>query len=300
MEQNIQVYNRSTALLVTKSEDEIKEAARKLMHIAPGGNHLTADQACDLAVFAFLTGLNPFNGECYYMDKVGVVAGIAGYRTKAMDFLKAENPRTLLTPRLWEEYRPATTEEADFDPDAGDVAWVCTLYDSISREQFQQQIIKLSTAYKNMGATFQEAHDTAIKDVGACPSWSAVGVVHVGEHFSGQLWVDNKAVPGQYKPEMWDRNERAKKRAAKGCYRKGFPKLNIPDAEEGEIIDTEYTEIKQEMAKVLTTEEQEKPRFTEAEIMTSLGYEPAPSAPPNGKTAPESAPSTMTIEEAEE
>jgi hypothetical protein len=278
METSLQVYSsRSTALLAQDAEKEIKETTRKIQHLLAGGKALELAQAVDLAVYSYMTGYNPFNYECYYMDGVGPIPGIAGYRVKAADWL-AMTSNVTTTPRLWEEYRPAEIGEADFDPDKGDIAWVCTLKDSVSQEHWEGRIINLGMEYHQMGATFQEAHDAALKDVGSCPQWTAVGVVHGDEHFSKRVWIDNK-VTDEYKPEMWDRNERAKKRAAKGCYRKGFPKVNFADKEfgqDGDIVDSVATEVKDEIKKELTAEA-EAPKKSPDTILAELGYgEPKP------------------------
>lgn len=286
MDTTMTVYNRSTALLIADSKNEIEKTARKLLRLTPNGNRLNADQATDLAVYALLTGYNPFNNECYYMDKVGPVPGIAGYRVKAMAWLQDTNP-TGSVPRLWEEYRPAESGEADFDPDNGDVAWVCILHDSIAQEKWEQRIVTLGTAYRHMGGTFQEVHDAVLRDIGPCPSWTAVGVVHADEHFSGNIWRNNVKVEGEYKPEMWDRNERAKKRAAKGCYRKGFPAVNFSDREfgqEGDIIDGVAKEVREEIKAELEAENTIPREYKPAsEILHELGFdspiEPMPEQP---------------------
>lgn len=295
----IVAYNRATALLTSEAEDSVKQAARKLMRMTPGGNRLGPEEATDLAVYSLLTGLNPFNGECYYMTKVGPVPGIAGYRVKAMDWimhsLMVTGARVDTTPRIWEEYRIATTEEADYDPAVGDVAWICTLYDSVSRDAWETRRITLGMRYREMGATFQEAYDLSSKDVGPCPKWEAVGVVHATEHFSGEIWRDSKKIEGEYKPEMWDRNERAKKRAAKGCYRKGFPKLNIPDAEEGQYVPDEAKDLKIKVIDALKTEK--RPAHTESENMRALGFEPDVKNTPAAPGSPQDLRATATVVE---
>lgn len=289
-QKTLATWNQATELLAANAEDEIKETARKLMKLAPGGNHLTADQAVDLAVYSFMTGLNPFNNECYYMDKVGPTPGIAGYRVKAMNWLVAtSDPREFgSAPRIWEEYRKADPGEADFDPDEGDIAWVCSLYDTFSRDTWQVKRIELMQKYKDMGATFQEAHELATKDIGECPHWEAVGVVHADEHFSGNIWENNIKNPDKYKPEMWDRNERAKKRAAKGCYRKGFPQMNIPDAEYGEFVTANAEELKVKIIDEVVTNEKERQeeltRKSEAQLMNELGF----GSPPEEQSQPAS------------
>ena len=275
--------NRATNLLTVSAENDVKEAARKLMRLTPGGTRLTADQATDLAVYALLTGLNPFNNECYFMDKVGIVPGISGYRTKAMDWLlanlQATGQRVDIPPRIWEEYRIATIEEADFDPDKGDVAWVCTLFDSISRDAWEAHRIMIGLKYREMGASFKEAYELSHADAGTCPHWEAVGVVHADEHFSGNVWKNNQKVEGEYKAEMWDRNERAKKRAAKGCYRKGFPKMNIPDAEDGEYINQGTEDLKIRVVDAIKAEKLEdknQPRLSNPELLADFGIESTP------------------------
>lgn len=261
------------SLMTTDTETEVKNTARKLMRLTPGGNRLNADQATDLAVYALLTGLNPFNNECYYMDKVGPVPGIAGYRAKTQEYLIAVSDQKAIV-RTWEEYRPAQPGEADFDPAKGDVAWVCTLYDSVSKERWEQRIIMTANAYHQMGATFQEARAAAIEDVGSCPSWSSVGVVKAEEHFSGFAWENNQKTD-KYKPEMWDRNERAKKRAAKGCYRKGFPAVRLPDMEYGETVDGAIVEIKDQIVREIAAEAAQ-PRPSTDQILSDLGFDPTP------------------------
>ena len=262
------VLRSDMQMLVADSENEIKQTARKLMRMTSGGSHLNADQAADLAVYSLLTGLNPFNNECYYMDKVGPIPGIAGYRVKTQEWLTATSGSNSPV-RVWEEYRPATTQEADFDPDKGDIAWVCILHDSISQERWEQRLIEVGRAYHEMGASFQEAREAAKQDIGPCPSWSAVGVVKAEEHFSKAVWENNKPTD-EYQPEKWDRNERAKKRAAKGCYRKGFPAVSIPDMEYGDnVIDAVAEDVKSAIVKEITAEAS-KPKVSTAENVDIL------------------------------
>ena len=265
--------SKTVCLLAADSENDIKQTARKLMHLTPGGHNLDANQAADLAVYAYMTGFNPFNGECYYMDKIGPTAGVAGYRVKTQEWLEATAPQNSIV-RLWEEYRPAQPNEADFNPDAGDVAWHCTLYDSVSKERWQQGVLQHTVEYIRAGVPHQEAHEMAKSDIGLCPCWTAVGVVKAEEHYSANVWdaKTNKKIEDEYRPEMWDRNERAKKRAAKGCYRKGFPAVRVPDREMGdEIVDAVAVEVKDRIIHEIA-QEAEQPRKTAAQLIAELGF----------------------------
>ena len=106
-------------------------------------------------------------------------------------------------------------------------------------------------------------------------------MVKADEHFSGNAYTAaGQKIPDQWKPEMWDRNERAKKRAAKLCYRKGFTEINIPDREEGDIIDSETHEIKTRVLAELASENTPTTPRSAAVILNELGYDsPAPAAP---------------------
>ena len=265
--------------MVLDQEEEVKRLTRKLIRLTPGGKRLNQDEAVDLAVYSILTGLNPFNAECYYMPNVGPIPGIAGHRVKTHEWLMAVSGNDP-TVRTWEEFRPAEPGEADFDPDAGDIAVVGTLFDSVSKTRWLQQIMETAERYHKMGAEFKEARDAAMEDIGPCPSWSAVGVVKASEHFSGFEWEDYQSKKPKldadgnkiWKPEMWDRYERAKKRAIKGAYRKGFPSVRLPDPEYGDVIDAVAVEVKQQIIAELEAENS-RPRKSEPQILGELGYE---------------------------
>lgn len=270
--------NKTTLLLAQDAELAIKESARKIMKLTPNGNKMTPDQAAELAVFAFITQLNPFNGECYYMEKVGPVPGIAGYRVKAQEYIRAESRDKRLTPRVIEEYRLAREDEADFDQASGDIAWVCTLTDTVSRDAWMNQVILATSKLMQAGSTHEEAKSFALDLVGPCPSWSSVGVVKASEHFSGNVWKNNQKVEDEYKPEMWDRNERAKKRAAKGCYRKAFPSMYIPDISDGDgVIDSEFEDVTNRIAGQIVSEDiakKEAPHRTAEQAASDLFGDP--------------------------
>ena len=242
-----------TQLLTSDIESQVKSMAVKLMKLTSNGKNLATGQAAELAVYSLMMQLNPFNGECYYIDKVGPIPGIAGYRVKATQWLQLTSGRQEGI-EIYETYRPATKDEADFDPNKGDIAWVATLHSSLANEQWEGRLIKLARTYKEMGAEFKEAHAQALIDIGPKPCWEGVGVVYHTEHFSGVEWVNGKAT-NEYKPEKWDRNERAKKRAAKGAYRKGFPQMNLPDPEYGEVVDALAEDVKENIIRDMQRED---------------------------------------------
>ena len=84
---NALMTHRATDMLAADKTIEIKSMAHKLMKLTPGGRNLNAEQAVELAVYCYMTDLNPFNGEAYYMPNVGVIPGVSGIRRKANEYL---------------------------------------------------------------------------------------------------------------------------------------------------------------------------------------------------------------------
>jgi hypothetical protein len=253
--------SNTRTLLAMDNEQEVKNTVRKLMKLTPGGQRLTIEQATDLAVYALLNGLNPFNSEAYYLPKVGPIAGVAGYRRKANEYLLARYGNAA---RFWCEFEPADPGEADFDSNRGDIAYKCTLHDSETKRLWEGQMIHNITALKKAGMDSKEAVELAREIAGPEPVWTAVGKVDYREQFEGE--------PNQYRPkgtpDKWDRHERAKKRAEKWAIRKAYPSCELPDSDlhpvviEGMVRDLEYEQLEAEVT----------PARPAQEILRELGY----------------------------
>jgi len=243
------------AMLVTELKTEVELAAGKIIHLAPGGRRYTMDEAIDLALYSVINQLNPFNGECYYLERVGPIAGVAGYRRKANEQLRTIDP----TGRFWLEFREAQKGEADFDPDK-DIAWVATLHDSVTKREWEQSTLRVYMELTKGGMEGDKAWAEARSFVGAEPTWTASAVVDHRENFSKEG-----------KPDKWDRVERCKKRAEKWVLRKRFPEVHIKDPELGDVVDAEFVEAREEIRRELLAEQAAAPR-SEAEIMGDLGY----------------------------
>ena len=238
---NSQLAIRPTAdLLSSDTQLFLGRAVSKIMKLTPNGSKLTDDQAKALAVYSYMTDLNPFSGECYWMDGIGPTPGVAGYRRKA----KEQN--LLLGNDYWVEFKIAEPHEADFNPDAGDVAWKCILHDYEAEKKHRQSLLELYREFRQ-DPTIDSPIKKAEQFVGTAPTWDAVGVVSADEHFSAPVYEDWKTKKIKrdengkkvYKPEMWDRNERAKKRAEKGALKKRYPDVLIPEFRE--IADANVT-----------------------------------------------------------
>lgn len=250
-EQAIVRTNGGSAMIM--SQDPEKVASRlKLMIV--NGKRLQDQEALALAQYAIGTGLNPFLNECYYLPGIGPGPGIAGWRRKAQEQLDYEAKRAdLPIAQVWASARPATPDEANFDPDK-DIAYFVTIHDSISRTLWEKRILSHYIDLVKNGLK-DNAWELARELAGPEPEWSGVGVVKSNENFGSA--------------EKFDRHERAKKRGEKLAIRKRF-NLNLP----APVVWEEYDIIEADVSFV-----DAEPRPTKT-VMAELGFdEPEPETP---------------------
>jgi hypothetical protein len=255
---------RPTDLLTSDITPLIHETARKLMKLVPGyGRKLNSEQSAELAVYAVINQLNPFDGECYYGDN-GPMPGIQGYRRKAQEQLYAEAPNGH-APRMWCDYEVAIPgRDGIFNPDAGDVGWVAVLHDSIAQRQWQESYYHAFAFFKGQGLDTAEAKAMAADLAGKEPVWTAAGVVYANEKFGKEG-----------APEKWDRNERAKKRAESRSIRKRFTGIRIIDVDLGETWDAGVN-IRELASTIQAEEDLPQPKLGAAQAMADLGFDPEP------------------------
>jgi hypothetical protein len=132
----------STALMQV-DQKEIAQYAERIRAVLPGGNRLQPGEAMALAQVALAHGLDPFNGEVWFLkDKsgnpIGVMAGIKGHRRAAHRQLDRESGN------FWCEFDQLTPEEkkALTIPDNA-LAFRCRLYDTIILRQHIEMIERL-------------------------------------------------------------------------------------------------------------------------------------------------------------
>ena len=208
--------------------DDKQAVIDRIKTMIVGTRKLADAEVFSLAVYAITNNLNPFAGECYFIDGVGVVPGVAGLRRKAREQLDREAKIAKMDGAQFAiEYSLATHEEAVFED--GDVAWKAVLTDTVSQSKWLGDLLSTTKLLQGLfpGVGFSELMAKAEEITGKKPTWWAVGVVSKDESFS-KLEYENGKPTGSRKPEMWDRNERAKKRAAKNAIRQRFD-IIIPD-----------------------------------------------------------------------
>jgi hypothetical protein len=264
----------ATDLLAAGAEDDLRSMTAKLMRLTPGGRKLSTDNAANLAVYCFMTDLNPFNGEAYWVDGAGPIPGVAGVRRKALEYLAITS-----TPddRFFVEFRDAQPGEASYDPDKGDIAKHATLRIRSVSEHHQQNIMRIFAELVQAGVDSDVAWDRAERLGGSEPLWTACGVVDHRESFSREAGTKGPNDKGTV--DKWDRHQRAEKRAEKWVIRKAFPSVLLPDIELGDashidatIVDAIVRDVSAELASPPA------PR-PEGVILEELGYtEPSAAA----------------------
>lgn len=168
--------------LITQAD---AEAARKIKMLLPYGAKLTDENALALAAYSRLHGLDPFNGECYFLvrekfddrgvlikrEELGVYPGIRGKRKVAKQQLSAFDPQA--TYKI--DYLIVGPDAVGLKSAAGEIALVveAQLRDTVSTSAY------LSEFYKLQGL---KADPDLIRAVlGKPPVWTGFGVVKTSE-----------------------------------------------------------------------------------------------------------------------
>ncbi len=146
--------------------DEIREIARRIQTMAPGARRLTEPQALALAQGAVAHGLDPFNGEIWYIPDSGLMAGIKGLRKAA---------RRQITGNFWAEFEQLT------DPDErrllmvpdGALAFRCVIRDT-------ETIMAYSEMWKSL-AEKKVPLEMIPQVIGKRPYTEGVGYLKAGE-----------------------------------------------------------------------------------------------------------------------
>lgn len=162
-----------------------REMASKIKMLLPYGANLTDDNAIALSAYSRIHGLDPFNGECYFLVKVkkddrgnvisreenGVYPGIKGKRKKAHEQLQAINQEA--TYKV--DYFIVGPSNVGLTDKNGEIALVveAQLRDSVSTEAYLKAFYELQKTVKETGL---------IREIlGKPPVWTGYGVVKARE-----------------------------------------------------------------------------------------------------------------------
>jgi len=160
-----------SGLAVWGSRDEVRELTERLKLMLPGGGKLTQNEIRALAQASIIHGLDPFNGEIYFLKDRdgtphGMMIGIKGLRKKAHEQVKGN---------YWLNFREITNEDErnrlHIPEDA--LAFEARLFDSENIRLYVEAVSQLLKA----GIPWE-----AVKEmIGDRPYTPGIGIFRKGE-----------------------------------------------------------------------------------------------------------------------
>lgn len=111
------------AALMLGQDEEIKNMANAIKLRLPGGDKLSVPEAFALATVSIGYGLNPFNGECWYIPGSGPMVGIKGLRKAARYEVKKQGGNYWVDFQLIRE-----SEKKDLQIPQDSIAYKALLY----------------------------------------------------------------------------------------------------------------------------------------------------------------------------
>lgn len=138
---------KTSAITPWAARQDVRELGERLQTMMPGAQRLTKVEALSLAQAAVAHGLDPFNGELWFLkDKsgkpLGLMAGIKGHRRSAHRQMKEEGGGN-----YWPDFDVLDTDEKaalGIPPDA--LAYRCRIRDTHTIEHYVSQIERLLKA----------------------------------------------------------------------------------------------------------------------------------------------------------
>lgn len=162
----LQVHEKDSRIAPWGAREELREIARRVQLMAPGGKRLDENQALALAQGAVAHGLDPFNGEIWYIPGAGLMAGIKGLRKAA---------RHQVQGNFWAEFEEIT------DPDQRDLLMIP------ERALAYRCLIRDSDTLRAYSGAWKELREQGIPDsmipelLGRKPYAMGIGYVKIGE-----------------------------------------------------------------------------------------------------------------------
>jgi len=161
--------NKNKAIKIYGDRAEIDELAGRLVAAMPGSRRLTDEQGFTLAQICHVHGLDPFNGEAWYIPGSGVMVGIKGLRKAARRQLKAESGDRA---NFWTQFSVDTMVEK-YGCENGDIIYICQLRDSESLAAWTEAIERMHKIPLPI--------DLAVEAAGRPPVVTGIGIVKKNE-----------------------------------------------------------------------------------------------------------------------
>ena len=169
--------NNQVVLSTYGESEEIFAFAKRVKVMVPGGNKLSDSEAQALAQVSYVTGLNPFIGEVWYIPGRGPMVGIKGARRCGNEEIsKAGGPDAY----WFADTQPCSPQEAGA-PDGENVAaaYKSVITDSVSTAKYQKMLIETISAMREAGSP--DPVGEAKQIIGKKPEWIGCGYSTVSE-----------------------------------------------------------------------------------------------------------------------
>lgn len=203
----------------------VKEVVNRIILMLPGARDVPQWLVWGLAEASLQLGLNPLIGEIYPIwnknkGEGAIYPGIKGYRRKAREQMRREGGDAATFRTEFDELID-DVQRAKYHIPANAVAYVCRLYDTVTTQDWINQLYKLMAPFDQGG--LQLTFDQATSMIGDKPCVTGVGYL-LKEEIDEINGVIGKAAP-RNKMNVTDK---AQKRAERSALSKRFS-LNLPD-----------------------------------------------------------------------
>ncbi len=157
---------------------EITSLAKRIKIMVPGGNKLSDGEAQALAQISYVTQLNPFIGEVWYIPEHGPMIGIKGARRCGNEQIEQAGGKDAY---WFPDLRPCSGAEAGYKGDLKDLAaaYICVITDSVSGTHYQKILLETINALRSAGS--KDPVGEAREIVGKKPEWIGYGFSTVSE-----------------------------------------------------------------------------------------------------------------------
>lgn len=154
------------ALALLPDKQQLKQIDDRIKAMLPGGSKLQPGERFALAQIALMHGLDPFNGEVWYIPNRGPMVGIKGLRKKAHEQMQGN---------FWIDFREITDadERKRYSIDTGAIAFEARLFDSENIRTYCEMVERMTKA----GIPW----DVVSGMIGSKPYTSGVGVLRQTE-----------------------------------------------------------------------------------------------------------------------
>jgi hypothetical protein len=156
----------TTALQILPDRQQLQDVNKRIMTLLPGGSKLQDNERYALAQIAVVHGLDPFNGEVWYIPGRGPMIGIKGLRKKAREQVQGN---------FWIDFREITddNERGRFGIDKGALAFEARLFDSENIRTYCEMVERMTKA----GIPWESVNGM----IGSKPYTSGIGVLRPTE-----------------------------------------------------------------------------------------------------------------------